>query len=216
MLATMAEYIEIPMDYVQRILAERRVEKTYAELWLKYIAARTIASEVNTLASTYRRIVEYFGLPETLEKQVKDLMRAGGWTERELQIFDLDLGLRRAFRILSTFIPTLRQFVGDAMYLGEWEKLFDDLLRARGLDAEKYKAQVEYYRKLIKSRKLWRRVSMYITELVNCYAYGVVDEQTLRKELEPLKAYGLDDGEIELIVKTAKYRAARIAATRRY
>jgi intein/homing endonuclease len=214
-LATMAEYIEVPLDYVQRILAERRVERTYAELWFKYIAARTISSEVNTLASTYRRIVEYFGLPETLEKQVKELMRAGGWTEREIQIFDLDLGLRRAYRILSTFIPTLRQFVGDAMYLGEWEKLFDDLLRARGLDAERYKAQVEYYKKLIKSRKLWRRVSMYITELVNCYAYGVIDEQTLRKELAPLKTYGLDDGEIDLIVKTAEYRAARIAATRR-
>jgi len=214
-LATMAEYIEVPLDYIQRILAERRVEKTYAELWLKYIAARTISSEVNTLASTYRRIVEYFGLPETLEKQVKELMRAGGWTERELEIFDLDLGLRRAYRILSTFIPTLRQFVGDAMYLGEWEKLFDDLLRARGLDAERYKAQVEYYKKLIKSRKLWRRVSMYITELVNCYAYGVIDEQTLRKGLEPLKTYGLDDLEIELVVKTAQLRAQRIAATRR-
>jgi hypothetical protein len=214
-LATMAEYIEVPMDYIQRILAERRVEKTYAELWIKYIAARTISSEVNTLASTYRRIVEYFGLPETLEKQVKELMRAGGWTERELQIFDLDLGLRRAYRILSTFIPTLRQFVTDAQYLGEWEKLLDDLLRARGLDAERYKAQVEYYKKLIKSRKLWRRVSMYITELVNCYAYGVIDEATLRKGLEPLKTYGLDDLEIELIVKTAQLRAQRIAATRR-
>jgi len=213
-LASMAEYIEVPMDYVQRILAERRVEKTYAELWLKYIAARTISSEVNTLVGTYRRIVEYFGLPETLEKQVKELLRAGGWTERELQIFDLDLGLRRTYRILSTFIPTLRQFVGDAMYLGEWEKLFNDLLVARGLDAEKYKAQVEYYKKLIKSRKLWRRVSMYITELVNCYAYGVIDEQTLRKGLEPLKTYGLDDLEIDLIVKTAQLRADRIAATR--
>jgi uncharacterized tellurite resistance protein B-like protein len=214
-LATMAEYIEVPMDYIHRILAERKVEKTYAELWLKYIAARTISSEVNTLASTYRRIVEYFGLPETLEKQVKELMRAGGWTERELEIFDLDLGLRRAYRILSTFIPTLRQFVTDAQYLGEWEKLFDDLLRARGLDAEKYKAQVEYYKKLIKSRKLWRRVSMFITEEVNCYAYGIIDEQTLRKDLEPLKTFGLDDLEIELIVKTAKRRAQRIAATRR-
>jgi len=214
-LATMAEYIEVPMDYVQRILAERRVEKTYAELWLKYIAARTISTEVNTLASTYRRIVEYFGLPETLEKQVKELMRAGGWTERELQIFDLDLGLRRAYRILSTLIPTLRQFVGDAMYLGEWEKLLDDILRARGLDAEKYKAQIEYYKKLIKSRKLWRRVSMYITELVNAYAYGVIDEATLCKGLEPLKTYGLDDLEIDLIVKTAQLRAQRVAATRR-
>jgi len=213
-LAAMAEYVEVPLDYVQRILAERRVERTYAELWLRYLLARTVSSEVNALAGTYRRIVEHFGLPPELEKQVKELMRAGGWTEREIQIFDLDLYLRRAYRVLSTFVPTLRQFAGDAMYLGEWEKLFDDLLRARGLDAEKYKAQVEYYRKLIKSRKLWRRVSAFITELVNCYAEGIIDEKTLRSELSPLRAYGLDDAEIEVIVRTAKYRAARYAARR--
>jgi glycerophosphoryl diester phosphodiesterase len=177
--------------------------------------ARTISREVDTLAGTYRRIVENFGLPETLEKQVKELMRAGGWTDREIQIFDLDLGLRRAYRILSTLIPTLRQFVRDALYLGEWEQLFNDLMKARGLDVEKYKAQVEYYKKLIKARKLWRRVSMFITEEVNCYAYGVIDEQTLRSDLEPLKTYGLDDLEIDLIVKTAERRAQRIAATRR-
>ena len=142
------------------------------------------------------------------------MMRAGGWTEREIQIFDLDLSLRRAYRALSTFVPTLRQFAGDAMYLSEWEKLFEDLLKARGLDAEKYKAQVEYYRKLIKSRKLWRRVSAFITELVNCYAEGVIDEKTLRSELSPLRTYGLDDAEVEVIVRTAKYRAARYAARR--
>jgi len=213
-LASMAEYIEVPMDYITRILAERRVEKTYAELWLKYVAARAISSEVNTLVSTFRRIVEYFGLPPTLEKQVKELMRAGGWTERELAIFDLDLSLRRAYRILSTFIPTLRQFAGDAMYLGEWEKLFNDLLVARGLEAEKYKAQADYYRKLIKSRKLWRRINSFITELINCYANGIIDESTLRKELEPFKTFGLDDDEINIIVKIAQYRAARYAAYR--
>jgi hypothetical protein len=212
-LATMAEYIEVPADYIQRILAERRVEATYAQLWLKYIAARTISSEVNTLTTTYRRIVEYFGLPETLEKQIKELMRAGGWTEREIQIFDLDLYLRRAYRILSTFIPTLRQFVGDALYLGEWEKLFNDLMKARGLDVEKYKAQVEYYKKLIKARKLWRRFNTFITELINCYARGVIEEEDMRKELEPLKTFGLDDDEIEIIVKTAQYRRARYEAS---
>jgi len=212
-LASMAEYVEVPMDFIQQVLAERRVTGTYAELWIKYLMARTISSEVNTLTSTYRRIVEYFGLPETLEKQIKELMRAGGWTDREIQIFDLDLYLRRAYRILSTFIPTLRQFVGDAMYLGEWERLFNDLMKARGLDVEKYKAQVEYYRKLIKSRKLWRRFNAFITELINCYARGVIEEEDMRKELEPLKTFGLDDDEIEIIVKTARYRRARYEAT---
>ena len=208
-LASMAEYIEVPLDFVQRVLAERRVTGTYAQLWLRYFAARPIASEVNALVGTYRRIVEYFGLPPTLEEQVKALMRAGGWTEREIQIFDLDLYLRRAYRVLSTFVPTLRQFVGDAMYLGEWEKLFEDLLRARGLEAEKYKAQAEYYKRLIKARKLWRRINSLIAELVNCYARGIIGEREMRQELQQFKAYGLDDDEIELIVKLAKYRYLR-------
>jgi hypothetical protein len=214
-LAAMAEYVEVPMDFVQQVLAERRVTGTYAELWIRYLMARTIAREVDTLSSTYRRWVENFAEPAAVGEAIRALMRAGGWTDRELAIYDVDLYLRRAFRVMSLLTPTVRQFVGDALYLSDWERYFEDLLRARGVDLERYKRQVEYYKTLIRNRRLRARVNAYITELVNAYADGVITEDELRGELEYLKGYGLVDEEVEIVTWIAELRRARRLARRR-
>ncbi|MCC6049120.1 MAG: hypothetical protein LM580_00335 [Thermofilum sp.] len=214
-LAAMAEYVEVPMGFVQQVLAERRVTGTYAELWIRYLMARTISREVDALSSTYRRWVESFAEPVEVGEAIRELMRAGGWTDRELTIYDVDLYLRRAFRVMSLLTPTVRQFIGDALYLSDWEKYFEDLLRARGVDLERYKRQVEYYKTLIRNRRLRARVNAYITELVNAYAEGVITEDELRGELEYLKGYGLVDEEIEIVTWIAELRRARRLARRR-
>ena len=214
-LAAMAEYVEVPMDFVRQVLAERRVAGTYAELWIRYLMARTIAKEVDTLSSTYRRWVENFAEPVGVGEAIRALMRAGGWTDRELAIYDVDLYLRKAFRVMSLLTPTVRQFVGDALYLSDWERYFEDLLRARGVDLERYKRQVEYYKTLIRNRRLRARVNAYITELVNAYAEGVITEDELRGELEYLRGYGLVDEEIEIVTWIAELRRARRLARRR-
>jgi intein/homing endonuclease len=214
-LAAMAEYVEVPMGFVRQVLAERRVTGTYAELWIRYLVARTIAREVDTLSSTYRRWVENFAEPVGVGEAIRELMRAGGWTDRELAIYDVDLYLRRAFRVMSLLTPTVRQFVGDALYLSDWERYLEDLLRARGVDLERYKRQVEYYKTLIRNRRLRARVNAYITELVNAYAEGVITEDELRGELEYLKGYGLVDEEVEIVTWIAELRRARRLARRR-
>ena len=145
-LASMAEYIEIPDELIRQVLEARRVTEPWASLWYRYVITRSISSETNSLVSTFRRMVEYYAVPEDLVSQIMAIMRMGGWTTRELEIFQLDLTLRRIYRILNTFVPTLREFVSDAMYLGEWETLLADWLKARGIEAEKYKKQVEYYK----------------------------------------------------------------------
>mgnify|MGYP000123677313 FL=1 len=200
-LASMAEYIDVPLDYVSEILVARNVEKRYAELWLKYVSARTIASEVNRVSSTLRSMYEYYAIPQEVIDKVTELMSVGGWTSRELEIFKFDLELRRRLRILRTLVPTLREFMSDAMYLGEWEKLLEDWLRARGIEAEKYKQQVEYYRKLIKSRKINRRLSWYITRVMNAFCAGVITKEEARRRLERFKTFGLDDDEIEILLE---------------
>ncbi|RLE86384.1 MAG: hypothetical protein DRJ67_07365, partial [Thermoprotei archaeon] len=200
-LASMAEYIDVPLDYVAQILAARHVEKTYAELWLEYVSARTIASEVNRVSSTLRSLYEYYAVPQDVIDSVIDLMRRGGWTSREITIFTFDLELRRRLRILRTFVPTLREFVSDAQYLGEWEKLLEDWLKARGIEAEKYKAQVEYYKKLIKSRKINRRLSWYISRVMNAYCAGIISREEARRRLERFKTFGLEDEEIEILLE---------------
>ena len=197
----MAEYIDVPLDYVAEVLEARNVERRYAELWLEYVSARTIASEVNRVSSTLRSMYEYYAIPQEVIDKVIELMKIGGWTSREIPIFLFDLELRRRLRILRTFVPTLREFVSDAQYLGEWEKLLEDWLKARGIEAEKYKAQVEYYKKLIKSRKINRRLSWYISRVMNAYCAGIISREEARRRLERFKTFGLEDEEIEILLE---------------
>ncbi len=199
-LATMAEYIEIPLDYVKQILQRRRVETVFGNLWVKYIYAKMISGEVNAVVATYRRIYEYFYVPGEISKKIEELMLKGGWVKDELEIFHFDLELRKAYRIMQYLVPTIRQFAADARYIPEWETLFNDLLKARGIDATKYKKQIDYYKKLIRNRMVWRQIAWYRSRLAEAYANGIIDKTTLRKKLEILKKYGLSDEEIELIM----------------
>ncbi len=214
-LAVMSEYIEVPQDYIVSILTARRVEKRFAELWLRYIKARSISGEVSTVVATYRRIYEYFTVSDDLTKLVTSLMEGGGWTSEEMKIFNIDLELRKYYRIMSVLVPTLRQFIADALYLPERDALLNDLLRARGVDVEKYKQQVEYYRKLVRNRMAWRQIAWYRTQLAYAYERGVIDQATLRKKLEVLKNYGLSDDEINILLDGMELRRAARLASRR-
>ena len=200
-LASMMEYIDVPNDLVVRVFEARRVREPWASLWMRYAMARSIASETNTMVSTFRGLLERYAMPQEIVDQVVALMKQGGWTARELEIFQVDLTLRRIRRILDTFVPTLREFISDAQYLGEWEALLEDWLRARGIEAEKYRRQVEYYRKLIKSRKIHRRLSWYITRLLNAYCADIIDRNEARRRLERFKTYGLSDEEIDILLE---------------
>jgi hypothetical protein len=207
-LAAMAEYIEIPRDYVTEILTRRRVERKFAEMWLKYIQARVISTEVRRVVSAFETLATRFSAPRALEEQVRALMSRGGWTPAEMEIFDLELTIRKHTRILSTLVPTLRQAVGDSLYMPEPGKIIEETLAAYGITVAEYAKQIEYYKKLAKNRRLWRHFSWYRSQLVEAFVRGAIDESTMRLRLAKFKDIGLvDDDEIELIVEGAKLRA---------
>jgi len=214
-LATMAEYVHVPADYVVRILQLRRVEPTYAQLWMQYVAARSVATEVGRVVSAFVQLYTRYAVPEELVRVVRELMARGGWTQDELQFFDLELSIRRYYRVLTLLVPTVRGFVADAAYLPNWEKVLEDLFRAYGLALEQYRAQLEYYRRLAKNRRLWRHFSWYRTQLTYAYQYGAIDERTVREALKKFVDIGLlDPEEVDIVVEGIKLRAAGYAAYR--
>jgi len=214
-LAAMAEYVAVPMDYVAEVLARRRVERRFADLWVRYIQVRTISSEVNRVVSVFQRMYERFAVPEVSVSYVRSLMEVGGWTASEIEIWNFELNLRRQLRVLMTLIPTLRQFVYDAQYLPRWGTLFEDLLRAYGIDAATYKAQADYYRALVKNRRLWRHFSWYRSQLMYAYGYGVITIEKAAEKLSKFKDLGLiDDDEISVILDGFELYRARLMAAR--
>jgi hypothetical protein len=211
-LVTMAEYINVPVDYVKKVLKDRRVEPTYANLWLQYLYARTISTEVNRVVRAFEDLYIRFAVPEDVVKQVTSLMAQGGWTEQELKIFGFELEIRRAYRTLVLLLPSIRQFITDAQYLPNYDKLFQDLLQSYAIDADKYKKQVEYYKRLLKNRRLWRHFSWYRTQLTYAYMYGFMNEDQIRQRLQKFVEIGLlDPDEVEIIVDGIKIRAGAYA-----
>jgi len=81
--------------------------------------------------------------------------------------------------------------------------------------------EVKLYPAYTLARNLNEEIGRIITELVYLYVYDVIDEETLRKEIDKvrtldgeIKKYGvdwivIDDIEKELIVKRAKFRKLR-------
>jgi len=214
-LATMAEYVEVPPDYVVRVLQLRRVEPTYAALWLQYIMARTIASEVNRVVTAFTSLYTRFSVPEDLAKMVAELMRRGGGTPAEMEIFVLELYIRRLYRTLTLLVPTIRQFIVDGVYLPKYEALLEDLFKTYGLSAETYRAHLEYYKKLLKNRRLWRHFSWYRSQLAYAFQRGAVTEADARKALQKFVDIGLiDQDELEIIIEGMKLRALGYSARR--
>ena len=201
MLTTIMEYVEVPREYIEKVVKERHIDPQFVAIWLRYTEARRISREVNEVISVYRRIYEYFFVTADVTRQVEQLAMRGGWTSDELKILGFELQLRKSYRIMAYLIPTIREFVRDALYLGEWEQLLEDLLRARGIDYRRWAKQVDYYRKLVKSRKINRRVSWYITRLMHAYIVGAITKEEARRRLERFKPYGLSDDEINIILE---------------
>jgi hypothetical protein len=215
LLATMSEYIDVPVDYIKKVIEVRRIESTYASLWLQYVAARTISGEVNRVVTAFTNLYVRYAVPDDVVKRVTDLMASGGWTSREIRIFNFELELRRAYRVLTMLIPSIRQFIADAQYLSDYEKLFQDILQVYAIDVEKYKKQVEYYKRLLKNRRLWRHFSWYRTQLTYAYMYGAMDENQIKQKLQQFVNIGLiDPDELNIIIDGIKIRAVAYAAYR--
>jgi len=208
-LAAMAEYIDIPSDYIQKVITLKRVEVTLSQLWMEYMQTRTIATEVGRVVSAFTGLYTRYSVPEELVTIVKELMMRGGWTSSELPIFELELFIRRYYRTLTLLIPTVRGFITDAQYLPNYQKLLEDLFKTYGLTLEQYKAQAEYYKMLAKNRRLWRHFSWYRSQLAYAYQYGAITKDKAKQLLQKFVDAGLlDSDELDMILEGLDLRAA--------
>ena len=208
-LITLAEYVEVPKSFVEKVLAHYNLDTEYQKLWEKYFEARTISREAYAVLSVFKRLFERFTVPRTIVDKVRKLLAVSGWTSRELEVLGYELELRKQYRTLATLIPTIRGFLADSRYLPNWEQLFEQILAIRGIDVDKYKEQIEYYKTLAKNRMVWRQIAYYRSTVIRAYAYGVIDKNQLIARLQALKKYGLSDEEIKLLVDAAELERQR-------
>jgi len=209
MMATIIEYVPAARKFAEQVFKARRVPKEWQTIWLTYYNARVMYNDVQRIVSRYLMLVERFPVPKEVDNFIEKLLKQVGYEKAELELFNIDKKLRIAYRTFMNSIPTIRQFVTDAYYLPDVEKLFDQLTQIRRVTKE----AKDYYKTLIKNRKAWRWLDDYIRELVYAYSHGAITEQKLKDELGKLAKFGLDPIEKEIIINWAKLRKIRLEAS---
>jgi len=204
-MATLIEYVPAAWGYVGEVFKLRAIPSRWATLWTSYYHARELRDDVNRLLSQYIRLSEITEVPEDIEKYVNDMLSKVGFSAAEISVLQQTIGIGSFIRAFNLVVPTVRGAVGDAMYFYDAGKVIDLVFAIRKLP-EVWK---NYYLALVRSRKAWRMINRYVTELITSYAYYVIDDAYLSSELDSLKTFGLSDDEKTLIIKTAKLRRKR-------
>ena len=193
----------------------RGVPPHHRQYWEKYIRNRTLADDVRTLLTTYRRIFSLGAMNvKQMENMFKELMPLG-FTQDEITLRKRDFLARRLEQVLIRATPSiyactyLYSFSPKAKdIMMSWLK---SLLDGAPIEEDTKRRLTEFWDEVIENRPVRYYVNLVIHELVQCYAEGVINDAELMRELQDLKKYGISDKVIALTVKRAQLRRKRYA-----
>ncbi len=208
MLATLAEYVPIPVELVKRTLEARRVPKEWIGIWLRYIEVRPLADEARMLATVFFKARRY-GVPlGDLEKQVLEILKELGFTPRELELRELRATIEAMIdqwrEAQREYIPTPSMLATIAEIVPVARQLMERVFEARNVPIEWRSIWAAY----IQMKPVVDEVRRYVSVVVNMYEYFTIPKDELVKALDSVKAFGYEDVEIQFIVATADLERA--------
>ena len=216
MLATMAEYMPEVRDFIEDVLEARRVRGVWAQLWAKYIYLRPVFDEVRRWASAMFALVEYMIMDVKQLEPVFKVLMIYGWEELEIDIATRTIlaeQVRRAFNYVlgaPRTIATMSRYTDKA---ADWAYTrAARLIEALPVDNNTKSLLKEMWREYIMSYQAYPEIRSYMTELINAYAYGVLDDKGLEDELSYLRKLGVPELRLALVKRTAMLRRVRYAA----
>jgi hypothetical protein len=212
-LAAIAELVPEARQFFDEVVAARRIPAEWQPLWAKYVDYRPLIDEVRRMLSRAEQLYAYFAVEEDTYKKVLESVKYLGWTDKEvefmLQTSRYERWLR-AFRelvgdvdrmtMLAEYSPDARSFA-----LGQLYKMID----AMPIDDATKATLKKMWEQFIRIRPVRDEVTTYVRDVVNLYVAGLMTYDDLRKELEWLRQWGLDDYEIEFWLKIAEARRAK-------
>jgi hypothetical protein len=217
-LATMAEYLPEVRKYIKEVFEARRIRGVWAEVWTKYIYLRPVFDEVRRWASAMFTLAEYLIIDLKQLDPVFNILKTYGWEELEVTIatktilaeqvrvaFNNILGAPRTIAAMSRYTDKAADWAYsraarliDALPVGNATK---ELLK-------------QMWREYIMSYQAYPEIRSYMTELINAYADGVLDDTGLEEELNYLRKIGVPELRLALVKRTAMLRRARRLARR--
>lgn len=214
MLATLCEYLPEARAFFPKVAEAKRIPDEWKPLWAKYVDIRPLVDEIKKYVSRVETLYSKFAITEdALKKVLEEVREYLGYTDKEIEFIKKTITYERYRTAWSEVIGDVDRMMSLAEYspkardfaLGTINKMIDALPVDDNIK-NLLKAMWEQY---IRVRPVYDEVKRYITDLINAYVEGIIDDLTYSQELEALKKWGLSDDEIMFYKAIAGMRKAR-------
>jgi phage-related protein len=216
-LATLSEYVYIPTELMTKVFELRRVPNEWRAVWSRYISMRSIADDVRAYVNAMFRLVEYVIVDVDTLKPVFDFMKTTIYS-------DVEITLRQETLLAERFRYVFNQMIGTPRNLAYMSRYSDKALQTalnrayRMIDLlpmdDKTKELLKtMWKEFITNYQAYPEIRSYMTELINAYARGVLDDQGLEQELNFLRNLGVPELRLQLVKRTAQLRRVRYMYT---
>ncbi|MEO2152368.1 MAG: hypothetical protein ABGW50_06915 [Thermococcus sp.] len=213
-LGTIAEYVPWARNLLQEVFEARHVPPEWQPLWEAYVNIRPIYDEVRRIITALINLYEHFAIDDDTLNQIIQILKNYGIGDLEALMIDRLAKLRAQFyawrevignpkslTVMAEYSPTARQFA-----LGLVNRMIDSL----PIDDDTKNLLKAMWEEYIRIKPVYDEVRKYVNELINDYAYGAIDLETLESELNELRDWGLDDYEIQFYIWLAQKRRLRV------
>jgi hypothetical protein len=144
---------------------------------------------------------------------VFNILKTYGWEDLEVTIATRTILAEQVRRAFNAVLGAPRTIAGMARYTdkaADWAysravKLIDAL----PVDNATKELLKQMWREYIMSYQAYPEIRSYMTELINAYADGVLDDKGLEDELNYLRKIGVPELRLAFVKRTAMLRRAR-------
>jgi phage-related protein len=201
-MATLSEYMTLPLDLVQKALADRGLQEPWLGIWLTYVRVRPIKADARALLSTYVRAFRYGAVTkEALDAYVKSLPNFG-FTPVEIDLISRSVDLEAQILEAREYVPTPMTLATLCEYLPEARQFYEDVARARRIPKEWHELWARY----IDIRPLVDDIKRYVSRAEDLYVRFMTKREDFEKVLKEASGFlGYTPKELEFLEKVTEF-----------
>jgi intein/homing endonuclease/phage-related protein len=213
-LATIVEVLPGARALFPEIVKRYRISPTWQAVWAQYIDIRPLVDDFKRFLSRAEQLYIRFMVKKVdFDKIVESVLDRLGYTDEEKDFLMRTVELERWRNAWTELIGSVERLVSLSEYSPRASryalaKVYEmiDALPLPDADKNELKAMWEEY---IRNRPVKSEAKLYITQLSNLYAEGLISDADFDKELNAMKEWGFSDNEIMFYKARAALMKAR-------
>jgi len=195
-LATMAEYMVVDDETIDRVFEDQRVVEEYRDLYRRYIAVKPFKSDYKTLLNRARRALVLGAIArEEWERYKGEALAKYGFRETEIEIQEALADLEERIASSREYAPTPPTLATLSEYLVVPRELVEEALRARGVP----EAWRSLWSRYISVRPLKPDYRAVLNTALRALRYDAITKELWESLLRNAEAYGFTPAEVSLL-----------------